>query len=98
MRKEFTAMEKSCPSTPGTPTVVKGDLRRKLMKTRSSIGIARMKQMKLATRLPDNNEESRQAAFQQSLTNLNEDIGTFRGLVSQLRDGPAAADRSRERS
>ena len=27
------------------------------MKTRSSIGIARMKQMKLATRLPDNNEE-----------------------------------------
>ena len=57
MRKEFSTMEKSCPSTPQTPTVVKGELRRKLMKARSSIGIARMKQMKLATRLPDNDDQ-----------------------------------------
>ena len=45
MRKEFTKLEKATPSTPSTPVVVKSDLRRKLMKARSSIGLARGKKL-----------------------------------------------------
>ena len=45
MRNEFTKLEKAVPSTPSTPIVVKADLRRKLMKSRSSIGLARGKKL-----------------------------------------------------